>query len=100
MRILGSDDPFKKVIGPMGVTIALLSSIGWTPVAPNKWADIDGGEWKYVGGSSGVGATRSSLQEAAAGSRESRSTQISSRLSSLLGWPAPLWYQLHISDEN
>ena len=36
-----------------------------------------------TGGSSGVGATRSSPQEAAAGSRESRSTQIGLRLSSL-----------------
>ena len=49
-KILGSLEPFKKVLGPMGAIIALLQTIGWTPVAPNKWVDIEGGQWKYVGG--------------------------------------------------
>ena len=55
-KILGTEERigaiagFRKVIGPMGGTIAMLHYIGWTPVGPDKWADANNETWQYSGG--------------------------------------------------
>ena len=55
-KILGTEERagtlagFRKVIGPMGGTIAMLHYIGWSPVGPDKWVDANNETWRYSGG--------------------------------------------------
>ena len=49
--INGEPQPFRRVRGPMGATIAMLHEIGWKTGGPGVWTDRDGCKWRYDAGS-------------------------------------------------
>ena len=49
--INGEPQPFRRVRGPMGATIAMLHEIRWKTGGPGVWTDREGCTWRYDAGS-------------------------------------------------